>query len=828
MSLVSGTRLGPYEIVAPLGAGAMGEVYRARDTRLGRDVAVKTLPAAFAQDAERLARFESEARAVAALSHPNVLALHDLGTHGDTTYAVMELIEGQTLRERMLDGPLAAPRALGIAVQIARGLAAAHDKGVVHRDLKPENVMLTADGQAKILDFGLAKRTAPANGDESLAPTLAVSTEPGVVLGTVGYMSPEQVRGLPADARSDLFALGAVLHEMLSGRRAFHADTSADTMSAILREDPADLTQLVPELSPALASIVRRCLEKQPAARFRSAADLAYALEAIGSGSGASGARAAAAPVGRPRFKRLTYRNGMVSGARFIPDGSGVVFGATWEGRPFEIFSAHPGSPDARSLGLPPANLLSMSRGGEMAVSLGYHNHYWNQVRGTLARTALGGGGVRAMHKDVGHADWSPDGRAMAMVRYVEGSCRLEYPAGTVRLDTPDWLSRPSVSRDGRHVAFARHPFLGDSSGDIGVADTNGTVRTLIPGMTSISGVAWSPSGDEVWASGIHESLQNGIWGVTLDGSRREIYTSPARVMLHDVAPDGRALISLGNLHLGLSVSAGADTREIDLSWFDGSCATDVSADGRQILFWEGHEAENPYYACFLRDVDGSPAVRLGEGNSTRLSPDGQWALAITVRREQELWMYPTGVGEPRRIPVEGLERLIWAGFHPAGHELFLVGSERERAKRLYMLPIEGGVPRLMWDEPIEDRRLDGLAVSPDGDRVALRRPSGEQVLFSCRAGTVEPVAGLAADEVALRFDSTGGLLYVVGRGSIDRRVDRLDWANGERTPWRRLMPPDPTGVIYASHPAVSGDGSCIAYSYYRHIADLYLVEGLG
>ncbi len=829
--LASGTRLGPYEILSPLGAGGMGEVYRARDTRLGREVAIKTLPAAFAQDPERRGRFETEARAVAALSHPNVLAIHDFGTEGGISYAVMELVEGQTLREKLMDGPIAGPRAMSLAIQIAHGLAAAHDKGVIHRDLKPENVILTPEGHAKILDFGLAKREPGAEpGSHSVAPTLAVATEPGAVLGTTGYMAPEQVRGLPTDARSDIFALGVVIYEMLSGRRPFQGDSPADTMSAILREDPAELTQLVPDVPPAMERIVRRCLEKQPTGRFRSAADLAYALEAISSGSGTSSsgsAALAALTTRRPRFKRLSYRNGLVAAARFVPNGGGILYGASWEGKPCEIFSAHPGSPEARSLGLPHANLLSISATGEMAVSLGYRQFFWNQVTGTLARTSLGGGGVRPVQKDVGHADWGPDGRAMAVVRYLEGSCRLEYPSGVVRCETLDWLSRPGVSPDGRHVTFAHHPRSGDSSGALCVCDTDGNVKTLSPDMTSISGIEWSPAGDEVWCSGINADQQNGIWGFRLDGSHREVYSSPARVSLHDVARDGRVLMSLGNLRLCLSVSPADGAREVDLSWFDGAVATDLSADGRQVLFSEGHEAENPHYAGFLRDVDGSPAVRLGDGTTTRISPDGQWVLAIVSRPDPELFMYPTGMGEPRRIQVDGVERILWAGFHPDGRQLFVVGSTGGQAMLPFLVPASGGAARLLWGEPIKFNRLNGLPISPDGDRLVLRRVTGEQVMFSCSTGAVEPLPALGADETAVRFDSSGRFLFVSGPEAGSREVFRMDLETGEREPWRRLEPPDRTGVFYVGDPVISLDGACLAYSFYRHISDLYLVEGL-
>jgi eukaryotic-like serine/threonine-protein kinase len=295
MPLHAGTRLGAYEVVSPLGAGGMGEVYRARDTRLQRDVAIKVLHGIVAADPERLARFEQEARATAALNHPNILAVYDLGQHDDAPFIVSELLEGQSLREVLAEGPLSPRKAIELGVMIAQGLAAAHEKGIVHRDLKPDNIFITADGRAKILDFGLAKLTQP---EASVVGMTVMPTTPaftampntvaGVVLGTMGYMSPEQVRGGVADHRSDIFALGVVLHEMLSGRRAFHGESAADIMSGILKEDPPELPIEQRHIPPSLARIVNRCLEKNPAARFQSARDLAFALEALTSPSGST------------------------------------------------------------------------------------------------------------------------------------------------------------------------------------------------------------------------------------------------------------------------------------------------------------------------------------------------------------------------------------------------------------------------------------------------------------------------------------------------------------------------------------------------------------
>src|SRR6266567_1178129 len=291
MSLSAGTRLGPYEITTPLGAGGMGEVYRARDTRLGRDVAVKVLPSSFSADADRLRRFEQEACAAGALNHPNILIVHDIGTHDGSPYVVSELLEGDTLRERMGGAAQPQRKAIDYALQVAHGLAAAHEKGIVHRDLKPDNLFITNDGRVKILDFGLAKLTGAGDAElsQTSIPTRRADTDPGKVMGTVGYMSPEQVKGRPVDHRADIFSFGAILYEMLSGRRAFHGESGVETMSAILREDPPELSSTNQNISPALERLVNHCLEKSPESRFHSASDLAFALEAISGSSGVSG-----------------------------------------------------------------------------------------------------------------------------------------------------------------------------------------------------------------------------------------------------------------------------------------------------------------------------------------------------------------------------------------------------------------------------------------------------------------------------------------------------------------------------------------------------------
>ena len=398
MALPTGTKLGPHEILAPLGAGAMGEVYRARDGRLNREVAVKVLPAGFTRDPERLRRFQQEAQAVAALNHPNILAIHEFGDHESSPYIVTEFLEGETLRERLRPGALPVRKAIEYGVQIARGLAAAHEKGIVHRDLKPENIFVTRDGRVKILDFGLAKLARRDGKAPPDAATMASGTEPGVVMGTVGYMSPEQVKGQNADHRSDLFSFGAILYEMLSGKRAFHGDTSVETMSAILKQDPPELTETNRTVPPALERVVRHCLEKNPEERFQSARDVAFNLANLSEISGSSATLGAMKTprqrfgmlpvvtgllltlaiaghwlwprnpsVTAPIFHRLTYELGTVNSARFSPDGHTVVYSAAWEGQPSQIFSTRAEFPQPQPLGIQGGRVVSVSTSNEIA-----------------------------------------------------------------------------------------------------------------------------------------------------------------------------------------------------------------------------------------------------------------------------------------------------------------------------------------------------------------------------------------------------------------------------------------------------------------------------
>ena len=832
MTLAPGSHLGPYEILSPIGAGGMGEVYRARDPRLGREIAIKVLPSSFSSDTDRLRRFEQEARAAGILNHPNITAVYDIGQHEGAPYVVQELLEGETLRLVLTGGRLSLRKTIDYAVQIAGGLAAAHEKGIVHRDLKPENLFVTKDGRVKILDFGLAKLTNTEDGSQITSlPTEVPGTEPGVVLGTLGYMSPEQVRGRATDARADIFSFGSILYEMLTGRRAFRGDSAADTMSAILKEDPPDPSLTNPDVSPGLERIVRRCLEKNLEQRFHSAHDVAFALEAVS----ASGRSAALVPVPGegpakapfPRFKRLTFRRGSISGARFSPDGHSVVYGAAWEGRPFEIFTSRPESPESRSLGLPPADLHAVSPSGEMAISLEHRYKYCWKASGTLARASLAGGGVRLMLADVRQADWAPDGRSLAVIREVGGRDRLEYPAGQVLCEDGAWMSQPRVSRDGRSVAFVEHPVPGDNGGSLCVVDAVKGKQTLTAVLPSINGVAWSPDGHEVWYSAISDDLVCGLWSVNRSGKPRQRFASMGRVKLRDIAPGGQMLVVAQVVFYAANVLNAGHDSETDLAWFDGSVVSDISDDGKLLLFSEEHEAENPRYAAFLRSTDGSAAVRLGEGVATRLSPDGQWALAVLFFPEPDLVIYPTGLGETRSLRSAEIRKYLWAGWHPDGEHVFVVGTSADASPRLYLQDRRGGAPRLLTDVEIDAAFTIGVPISPDGGRVVLRQPGGRPGLLTVESGELTPLPGAESNDLPIRFDAGGRSLFVARVSDGAPRIERLDLVTGERTTWRQLRPPDPTGLLSINSVVCTPDGESYAYSHLSEISVLYLVEGL-
>jgi len=857
MTLTSGRTLGPYKILAPLGAGGMGEVYRARDTRLGRDVAIKVIPAELARDPERIKRFEQEARAAGALNHPNVCAILDIGTHEGSPFVVMELLEGESLRARFDAGPIPVRKAVDWAAQAAHGLAAAHEKGIVHRDLKPENLFLTKDGRAKVLDFGLAKLTRPeVLGVSGEAPVSVAATETGAILGTVGYMAPEQVLGQAADARSDLFALGAILYELLTGKRAFHGTSYVETLHAILNAEPAPLAASGREIPAGLESMVRRCLEKSPAERFQSASDLAFALEAIASSGPQAPARpaayrwslaAAAAALAiallavalgyllRARttpevlsssFQRLTFHRGTVFGARFVPNDRSILYCASWEGNRVQVYSVIPGTPESRALTTDGATLLGVSRAGDMALELRPRRFNPMETSGMLARALFAGGAPRELLDDVIAADWSPDGAALAVVRRAEGQVRLECPIGKVIYQTRGWISNPRFSPRGDQIAFLDHPQEGDDPGSVAVVDRTGKKKILSGPWGAALGLAWSARGDEVWFTAEQGATARALYAVTLSRRRRLVLRQAGPLTLHDIAPDGRVLLSQDNARIGLVGLDRTSGRERDLSWLDWSLAADLSMDGGSVLFTEMSTGVGGKYTVYLRGTDGSAAVRLGEGWAAGLSADGKWALSIARGPASTLLLLPTGAGAPRTLARGSIEKIFWASLFPDGRRVLLAGQEPGYGPRLYVQDLEGGEPRLVSPEEVGANYFWNR-ISPDGQRAVIPDARGG---FSVRSfGPVSTLTApvLESGKWPIRWTHDGRGLYVYSENGRQAEIEVLDLATGKRAPLRTVGPEDPAGLIYFGPVLVTPDGGSYAYNYFRILSDLYVVEGL-
>jgi serine/threonine protein kinase/Tol biopolymer transport system component len=865
MTLSAGARLGPYEILAPLGAGGMGEVYRARDARLSREVALKVLPEEFARDRERLNRFEQEARAASALNHPNIVTIYDVGRAEEISFIAMELVEGRTVRELLVPGRLSLKRLLAIAAQAADGLAKAHAAGIVHRDLKPENLMVTSDGFVKILDFGLAKLVGERPGGLSDALTMAGSqTGSGIILGTVGYMSPEQASAAPLDFRSDQFALGAILYEMATGKRAFARERVVDTLSAILHEEPEPLASLRSDSPFALRWLIERCLSKEPDDRYASTRDLARDLAMLRDHLAESGASEPIVPGPRPRraisllaallaagvagalvsflllkaslerkpepsYRQLTFRQGTIRSARFSPDGQTVVYAAAWGGQPLEVFAARPGAPESRSLGQLGANELAVSSAGEIALVI--RNRYLGLFPGfgTLARMPFeGGSSPRETLEGVSFADWSPDGATMAVVRQSGSLQRLEYPIGRVLYETAGWISHPRVSPDGLRVAFLDHAIPGDDRGKVAVAEGAGW-KTLGGIWGSAWGLAWPPGGKEIWFTAAKTGWHRELRAISLSGKERLVSRGPASLVLYDIARNGRVLLSHETPHFGTLAMTPDGKQERELSWLDAGLVIDISPDGKRILLNEYGEGGGEGYSIYLRGTDGSPAVRLGPGTNPRFSPDGRWVLAADIRTEPpQLVLLPTGPGEPVTVTRDRLAHYD-GQFFPDGKRIAFSAGEAGRARRIYVQTISGGTP-----VPISPEGVRGSAegvgigpVSPDGRFVAAWSPDGKLHLYPTSPGDSLPVSGVADGEFPIQWSPDGKSLYVKGPGTLPAGVFRVDLDSGKRELWKQFAPSDPTGVVVVQGFVMTPDAAAYAYTYVRILSELYAAEGL-
>lgn len=833
---------GRYQTLSEIGRGGMGQVFLARDGRLGRKVAIKVVRAG-AGDPEARAQLEREARLIASLHHPNILEVHDFGIDGGAPFLVQELLEGRTLKEALAQEPMAPRAVLGLAVQVARGVAAAHEKGVVHCDLKPSNLFLSSDGTLKILDFGVARLAAlPVDGT---ADSSGENALPRGFSGTPAYSSPEQLRCEAVDARSDLFSLGIVLYEMLAGARPFTGKSQVMVSFAVLTRTPPPLPKTVPR---GLARIVLRCLEKDPARRHPSAAALLRALEqevarpslspalralrgaglALGVLALAAVAVAAVRPLLRPgpSVQQITYLPGAVWSARFAPGGQAIFYGEAFDGQAPRVLKTRLGHPEEQEELATDALPLAAAPDGSLALLL-HPEFSHNGFVGALALRAPEGGPPRQFAASGRAADFGPDGM-LALSRIAEEGSVVEYPPGTVLFAGSGKISQLRVSPSGEQVGFIHQPKLTDDGGDVVLVDRAGRARTLVTGWASLGGLAWAPSGEELFFSGLQPGAPAGVQtlhAVNLAGRQRRLpLQNVGDLDLKDASDAGRFLLTQPSRTLGLA--AVDQLGERVLSQQDEQLLQDLSPDGTRVLFTTDPRIPSGDGYLYVKGTDGSPAVHIGTGYGGALSPDGRTALIFP-------WAH---LGQPlhlRSLATAATEQLPWATlgvlrarYFGDGARVLLVahdGASGNQTPRLFKLALAEKKVEALSPEAVDARYLP--VVSADGRTVVAVSAAGRMTRWQTSGGAGRPVEAARPGEVPYTFARDGGLLVGQPAAGV-LALSRLDLDTGGRRPWKSLhLRASPSTLV--GQVLLANDGATMVYSTLGWKTHLYVADQL-
>ena len=861
MTLTPGTTIGPYRIERELGRGGMGQVYLANDSRLERRVAIKTLPEDLRANADLLARFQREARLLASLNHSGIAAIYGIEEAQGHQYLILEYVEGESLADRLARGALPVEEALALAKQIAEALEAAHERGVVHRDIKPSNVMLTRDGTAKVLDFGLARAAdgtaaSPNAALDGRSPSVVAMrsspTIPGAILGTAGYMSPEQARGKPVDKRTDIFSFGCLLYEMLTGRGPFPGETITDSLAAVISHEP-DWSALPESLGPSTRRVLARCLEKNPRLRYRDIGDVAFDLDAARTMDAAgksetrstrSVAWAVAAICGvaavvlgallwkRPsatskplQYERITYAPQFMTNARFTSDARTVVFSAARSGNTTELFVKGPQDAQPRTIGSPNLQLLSVSSMGELAVLVRCKYLCHRTYIGMLARMPLAGGAPREILDDVTGADWTPDGADLAVVRQVGPASRLEFPAGNVLWEAAGYISDLRLSRDGRRLAFTSHAYVADNRGQVVIIDLEGKALARSVEYWGVEGLAWSADGASVLYSA---AAQDGetfmVRELTLDGSAREVLTDHTGIELLDVDTSGRLLAT--DYRITASVFArfvGADG-EREFPWLGKTFLPVLSRDGRTLVFNDQSRMAGKYYSVCLQPTDGSPPARLGDGIAVDFAPDGASVLVLVQSEPPRMLIYPIGAGTSRDVSDPEFVAYDFTAmrYTADGRGVLYCGSRKGQASRAYLLDLASGVAR-----PVTPEGTSRGFASPDGKSVVARDAEGRFQRYPLDGSAPTPVAGLDNDDYIVRFRPDGKSLIAIRPQEVPSRIESIDLETGRRTFLREIAPDNKVGAMGLVGMVFSDDEKSYAYSIARSVGELFTVEGV-